>query len=415
MIRKYRYRLAKWMINRRWRRVRVVSALGMWLPFWIIPIGVSIYFTFFGDFIVLLLPVLVVGRYFVTRRTGDTVIQKIYDIVRLKHPLAQSLRKAGTFEPGLVGIRMETIGELLEEGTTLAESLRVALPEITANRVSAISLAESQNDLPAELERQTNRREMWNVFTELDTSMLVYFTVLVAITMLVAKGGRLLIVPKFKRFFADWHVAGFHTPPWPVSQFCHLPSFVGAFAAFLLPLMIGGILLRRLFVPFFRQAEWFLYCRDAVAWRLPVFGRMVRLKTWSDATQILADGYARGATLGECCERAAWGAGNLAARRRLKKWGRFMAQGNDPAESARRARLPKIICSAISMPGEMSAAGLQIAARQFEMDYRRIMAWVRAASIPLAVLVCGALVCEIALMLYFPYSQLLWALCRSAG
>lgn len=409
MIRKYRYWLAKWMINRRWRRVRVVSALGMWLPFWIIPIGVSIYFTFFGDFIVLLLPVLVVGRYFVTRRTGDTVIQKIYDIVRLKHPLAQSLRKAGTFEPGLVGIRMETIGELLEEGTTLAESLRVALPEITANRVSAISLAESQNDLPAELERQTNRREMWNVFTELDTSMLVYFALLAFLTVLVPCATHRMYHNKLYAQFRH------HTAPWPISQFYFVPTFVVDLAAFLLPLMIGGILLRRLFVPFFRQAEWFLYCRDAVAWRLPVFGRMVRLKTWSDATQILADGYARGATLGECCERAAWGAGNLAARRRLKKWGRFMAQGNDPAESARRARLPKIICSAISMPGEMSAAGLQIAARQFEMDYRRIMAWVRAASIPLAVLVCGALVCEIALMLYFPYSQLLWALCRSAG
>ena len=125
MIRKYRYWLAKWMINRRWRRVRVVSALGMWLPFWIIPIGVSIYFTFFGDFIVLLLPVLVVGRYFVTRRTGDTVIQKIYDIVRLKHPLAQSLRKAGTFEPGLVGIRMETIG-IIQNGSHIpnAETTR---------------------------------------------------------------------------------------------------------------------------------------------------------------------------------------------------------------------------------------------------------------------------------------------------
>ena len=414
MIRKYRHWLAKWMINRRWRRVRVLSALGMWLPFWIIPIGASIYFTFFGNFIVLLLPVLVVGRYFVTRRTGDTVIQKIYDIVRLKHPLAQSLRKAGAFEPGLVGIRMETIGELLEQGATLAESLRVALPEITANRVSAISLAESQNDLPAELERQTSRREMWNIFTELDTSMIVYFAVLVTMAILVAKIGRILIVPKFKRFYADWHVASFHAPPWPVSQFYHLPKFLIPLA-FLLPLIIGAILLRRFFVPFFRQAEWFLYCRDAVTWRLPVFGRMVRLKTWSDAAQILADGYTRGATLGECCERAASGAGNLAARRRLKKWGRFMAQGNDPAESARRARLPKIICSAISMPGEMSAAGLHIAARQFDMDYRRIMAWVRAASIPLAVLVCGALVCEIALMLYFPYSQLLWALCRSAG
>ncbi len=408
MIRNYRHLLAKWMINRRWRRVRVVSALGMWLPFWIIPIGASIYFTSFGDFIVLLLPVLVVGRYFVARRTGDTVIQKIYDIVRLKHPLAQSLRKAGAFEPGLVGIRMETIGELLEQGATLAESLRVALPEITANRVSAISLAESQNDLPAELERQTSRREMWNIFTELDTSMIVYFAFLAFLTVLVP----CVTHRMYHKLYAQFR---HHTSPWPIGEFYFLPTFVLDIIAFLLPLIIGAILLRRLFVPFFRQAEWFLYCRDAVTWRLPVFGRMVRLKTWSDAAQILADGYTRGATLGECCERAASGAGNLAARRRLKKWGRFMAQGNDPAESARRARLPKIICSAISMPGEMSAAGLHIAARQFDMDYRRIMAWVRAASIPLAVLVCGALVCEIALMLYFPYSQLLWALCRSAG
>lgn len=91
-----------------------------------------------------------------------------------------------------------------------------------------------------------------------------------------------------------------------------------------------------------------------------------------------------------------------------------MAAGDDPAASARKAGLPKIMCNALAMPGELSGTGMHIVMQYFDFDYRRIMGWVRAASIPVAVLIGGLLVLEVALMLYTPYAAILGALCRSA-
>ncbi len=407
MIRHWRLSLARWMIRRRSRPVRVVSALAMWLPFWCIPIAGIIFF-YFGYAILLVLPVLVVGRYFVARRTADIVLAKIGDILLLNHPLAQTLERMGEFEPGLIGVRMMTIGELLSGGASVAESLRLALPEIDAGRLGTIATAESQGMLTAEFSHHQGRPKAWDFFAELDTSQLVYFALLALAVPMTAYLISRFVLPHFVR----WHIVAAFYPH--SARTNGLLASILLLAVLFIPVIIGGVLLRRLMVPFFRRAEWFVFCGDAVSWRLPVWGRLVQARSWAAATRVLAAGVERGVPLPQNCQLAAEAARNRVARRRLRVWGQLAERGGETVESARKARLPGRIRAAIAMPGDMMAAGLQTATDGYERDYQRTMNWVRAAGIPVAVLFFGTAILGVILLVYEPYAELMATLARSA-
>lgn len=404
MIKYWRLKLARWMIRRRTRPVRFVTALATWLPFWCLPIAATLYWGP-GFAVLLVLPVLVVGRYFVARRVADSVVGKIYDIVRLRQPLAQTLRRMGEFEPGLVGVRLETIGELLEQGLTLGEALRLALPEIQRNRLGAIAAAESQGRLLSELAQEDIPSDYWNIFTELDTSMLVYIILLTIAFVFVV----VLALPRYDRLFYQFGIA---VPRVGILAGRYVGFWVLFF--FVAPPMVGGVLLRRLAVPFFQRADWFLFCRDVILWRLPILGRMVRSQSWAAATYILAGAADRGIPLHECCNLAAVGVANWMPRHRLRRWGRLMANGMDPSSAAKKARVPRLIRQATITPlGDLTGSSLRLASQIYRNDFLRTMAWVRAASIPVGVLAAGLLVLAFLLAIYLPYSWLLAALCRS--
>ncbi len=406
MIKAWRLSMARRMTQRRSRPVGTLSALATWLPFWCVPVAIFLYVST-GFEILLVLPVLVVGRYFVARRTADMVLTKFGDIIRLKHPLPQTLKKVGGFEPGLVGVRLITIGELLEQGRSVTESLRLGLPEIQSRRLGAIAAAESQGMLVAEFNRQNSPSEKWNVFTELDTSQLVYFALLALGILLAGQLISRFLPPRF----AAWHIPAWQYPRILVT---HGVLTIILFASVcIVPIVIGGVLLRRLFVPFYRRAEGFLFWRDAVLWRAPLWGGIVQTRSWAAATEVLATGFARGAPLPQNCKMAAEATRNRVARRRLLYWGQLLESGEATLEAANKAHLPKPIRRAVAMPGDLIEAGLKFAAQSYQQDYRRAMQWVRAAGIPMAVLFFGALVLYVMLMVYVPYSHLLAALCRS--
>lgn len=408
MTNKWRLMLARWMIRRRSRPARFVSALPMWLVFWCTPIAIAWFiYLDFGYALLLLLPVLVVGRYFVARRTADIVLAKIGDILRLNHPLAQTLERMGEFEPGLIGVRMITIGELLSGGNSIGESLRLALPEIDAGRLGAIATAESQGMLNAEFSHHQSWSATWNIFTELDTSLLVYFALLALAVPAAAYLISIFLLP----YFARWHmVVGFYPHLIPTHG---LTATIFLAAVFFVPILIGGVLLRRLLVPFFRRAEWFLFCSDAIAWRLPVWGRLVQARSWAVATGVLASSVERGVPQPQNCQLAAEAAHNRVARRRLRVWGQLAEGGGEAAASARQAHLPGRIRTAMAMPGDMLGAGLKTAADAYQRDYQCTMNWVRAAGIPVAVLFLGTATLGVALLAYWPYTELLMELGRS--
>lgn len=182
MLKDFRIWLARRRIARWERRRGVPAFLGTWLPVWC---GLAVLFwvltRIFGYVLLLVIPVWVIGRYFIARRRADTVLRKIYTIVRLNHPLADGLRSAGASDQGAVGVRLEMLAELLQRGLTLAESMQLAMPELRADDLAAITEAERSGRLLPELARLNSRGQAWNIVNELDAGLLVYFASLVGV------------------------------------------------------------------------------------------------------------------------------------------------------------------------------------------------------------------------------------------
>ena len=100
MLKSFKIFLARRRIARWERRRGVLAFLGTWLPIWcavvvllwvmvrvfgyVLPIWIfGRTFAGYVLLILLVIPVCVIGRYFVARRRAEVVLEKIYGIVRL--------------------------------------------------------------------------------------------------------------------------------------------------------------------------------------------------------------------------------------------------------------------------------------------------------------------------------------------
>ena len=91
-----------WLARRRiarWERPRgVLAFLGTWLPVWCVLAAALVLMRVFGYMLLLVIPVWAIGRYFIARQRADVVLQKLYGVIRLNHPLADALSSAGIFD-----------------------------------------------------------------------------------------------------------------------------------------------------------------------------------------------------------------------------------------------------------------------------------------------------------------------------
>ena len=423
-----RRRIARWE-----RRRGVLAFLGTWLPVWcavvallwvmvrtfgyVLPVWIFAR-TFIGYVLLILLviPVCVIGRYFIARRRADVVLQKIYSIIRLNHPLADGLRAAGGPYQGAVGVRLQMLAELLQRGLTLAESLRLAVPELRPDDLATIMDAERSGRLVPELARITSRTQAWKAATELDSGYLFYFLAMLCVFLLATTGFVFVLSPRIQRMLHSYGV------PFRESVFASLVSNLPAWlllaalavSAFLVVAAVG-VLLRRLAIPFFRRGTVSIYIRDAVAWRLPILGSLIRYRSWSDGTRILAQGVSAGQPLPEISQSAATAVGSRVARRRLRLWRDKMLAGMSADNAARKCGLPRMLGSALAQPLGSTGAALSLVAGYYDLKYRRKLELIRAVSIPIAVLCMGTLVLLLCLALYVPYIQILQAVSGGGG
>ncbi len=405
-----------WLARRRivrWEHPRgVLAFLGTWLPVWC---GLAMLLwggtRLFGYMLLLMIPVWVIGRYFIARRRADIVLQKIYSIVRLNHPLADALLLAGNSDTGAVGVRLQMLAELLQRGLPLSESLRLAVPELKTDDLAAIMEAEQSGRLLPVLARLTNRRQHWNISNELDVGLLLYFASVFGFFIITFIFFTALVEPKFQKIYSRWGIIIWN--PW--LQFSGWFSRgQGKHDVFAIVIVIviaffiaAGILLRRLVIPFFRRGTVSIYIRDALAWRLPLLGSLIRCRAWSDGTRILAQGVSVGRPLPEISQSAAEAVGSRVARRRLRKWRENMLTGMSAESAARKCGLPGMVCGALAQPMGSTGLALALVAGYYDLKYRRKIELIRAVSIPLMVLFLGFLVLLLCLALYVPYVRLL--------
>ena len=433
MLKSFKIFLARRRIARWERRRGVLAFLGTWLPIWcavvvllwvmvrvfgyVLPIWIfGRTFAGYVLLILLVIPVCVIGRYFVARRRAEVVLEKIYGIVRLNHPLADGLRAAGNSDRGSVGVRLQMLAELLQRGLTLADSLQLALPELDPNDLATIMEAERCGRLLPELARITTRKQAWRAATELDAGYAFYFLATVGVFLLATAGFVFLISPKDQRMLHSFRI------PHTESVFAVLVSYLPAwllFAALVVSVFLvaaaTGALLRRLAIPFFRRGTVSIYIRDAMAWRLPILGSLIRCRSWSDGTRILAQGVSTGQPLPEISQSAATAVGSRVARRRLRLWRDKMLAGMSADNAARKCGLPRMLCRALAQPLGSTGSALTLVAGYYDLKFRRRLELIRAISIPIAVLCMGTLVLLLCLAVYVPYIQILQAVSGGGG
>ena len=413
MLKSFKIFLARRRIARWERRRGVLAFLGTWLPIWCALASLFWLVLFVGDAILLALPVFVIARYFIARRRADIVLDKIYRAMQLNHPLVDGLRIAGESDPGIVGVRLETLAELLTRGLTLPESLRLAVPEVKPDDLSAITQAEKSGQLLPELARMAARQRRWGFISELDASFLLYFLFTTGCLLAACVFFGDMVVPKLRVMFHSYQIP--NPPDWPFFQggFQEIHTVFRGLAIALF--IIAGVLLRRLAIPFFRRGTVSIYIRDAMVWRVPILGSLIRCRSWSDGTRILAQGVSAGQPLPEIAQSAATAVGSRVARRRLRQWREKMLTGMPADSAARKSGLPRIICRALAQPLGSTGSALGLVAGYYDLKYRRRVEIIRAVSIPLAVLCMGALVLMLCLALYVPYVELLQVIGGGGG
>ena len=405
----------------RWQRKRGVPAfLGTWLPTWCViaglvlpPIPPLVFAVIFS------LPVMVMARYFIARRRAQVVLQKIYDAMRLNHPLYENLLRASESESGILGVRLQTLAEELHRGRSLAGSVRLAVPEVAAADLALIEEAEKSGFLLDDLHRLCNRRRSWPSTSELDVNFLAYFICLLITFALALMVFRSMIAPPLLRGVGAGAFP-FSRPIMEVSSFLNYRGVKHVAIGFLagLPfaiITITAILLRRLAIPFFRRGTVSIYIRDAVAWRLPIMGSLIRCRSWSDGMRILAQGIAAGQPLSDVSQSAAEAVGSRVARRRLRLWREMVLAGTSADRAARKCGLPGLLCGALAQPLGSTGSALALVAGYYDLKYRRKVELIRAISIPITVLCMGTLVLLLCLALYVPYVHILQMVSGGAG
>ncbi len=417
MLYNYRMWLARRRIVRRNRRRGVLEFLGTWLPIWC---GLTVLFCALlrplGCMLLMLIPAWVIGRYFVARRRGDIVIQKIYGIIRLNHPLSENLLLAANCDRGTVGVRLRALSELLQQGLPLAEALRLALPELPAADCVSIDEADRSGRLRQELERLNARRNGWPVTSELDASYGLYILATLCVLLFAIAGICTFVEPKYRSMLREYGFSfGNH---WFTRVIIAEPSQLWTqilAIAIAAAIVAAGAALRRLVMPFFRTGTVTIYIRDRVAWWLPILGPMIRWRSWSDGTRILAQGIAAGQLLPEVSQSAAMAVCSRVARRRFRQWRERMLAGMSADSAARRSGLPRIVFRALAQPLGSTGSALALVAGYYDLKYRRRVEIIRAVSIPLAVLCMGTLVLMVCLALYVPYVELLQVIGGGGG
>ncbi len=402
----------------RWQHRRgVLAFLGTWLPVWCgLAVMFCIFTRIFGEMLLLMLPVWVLGRYFIARRRCDIVIQNIYGIIRLNHLLPENLILAAKCKRGKVAVRLQTIAELLQQGLPLAEALRLGVPELTAADRATIAEAEMSGRLLPELERLSARRTGWSATSELDANYGLYILATLCILLFAIAKIFTFVEPKYRYmlkaygipFANHWFTRVVIAEPRPVwRQLLDI--------AIAIVIVVVATALRRLVMPFFRRGNVSIYIRDRVAWWLPIAGPLIRWRAWSDSTRILAQGMAAGQPLPEVSQSAAMAVSSRVARRRLRQWSEKILAGMPADAAARKSGLPGIVCHALAQPLGSTGSALGLAAGYYALKYRRRVEIIRAVSIPLAVLCMGSLVLMLCLALYVPYIELLQVVSRGGG
>jgi type II secretory pathway component PulF len=342
----------------------------------------------------------------VRRRRADAVVGYLDQAVRLNQPLDKLLAAAARSETGVLRRRLENLYMATQGGTSLADAVSVAVPEVPTRTVGLIAYAESTGRLPQTLHRLL-RDDLRSSPQQRDDHAFAVWYPPVLLLVVAAVLGRLslFVLPKFLSIFRDYRTPLPRLTGWVIGAF-DWGIYLAAAVALLVLVAAGGRLRQ---VIRGDKRTWLLQGpRDRLLWHLPVAGRMQRDRSLADLCDALADSTEQGYPLDVAVGRGQQLALNTVLLRQVSDWAGGLQAGLDPAAAATAAGLPPLVVGLIATGhGADATAGLRFAARFYRSRFTLRRELLSAAYVPVVTLVMGIVVCLVALSMFLPLRDLM--------
>jgi type IV pilus assembly protein PilC len=219
----------------------------------------------------------------------------------------------------------------------------------------------------------------------------------------------IFVMPKFEEIFKDF---GLRLPP-ATRALINLGhgAFEYEFIPFLMGLFVLGVLgnaFRGAFGGPGSSSAGRSEMLDEILWRVPLVHGLQRDQGLADAFQTIADALRTGRPLPRAIEEAAQVRMNGVLRRRLRRWYTGMEAGLPADEAARGAPLPALVAGMIaSGKGGDPAQAAEFLAAYYGGRFSRARELVRAAIVPVLVLLFGTLVLFLVTGMYQPILNLM--------
>jgi type II secretory pathway component PulF len=315
---------------------------------------------------------------------STAVLGYLEQTISLNLPLTKMLRAAQASEPRWIGRRIGILRDQLDSGGGIANSLRVALPDLSARKLGLLQSAEKMGRLGPELTRllrsdqfrQPNDLSHRSFLRSYPVAMTIAVVFVVSILMT-------FVMPKYQQIFRDFRVS---LPP--------LTQLLVQWTADplqWLALAIIGLTIVLIAPPLWRRLRW-----------SGPFGFFTANRDWADICHVLCEQLQAGQPLPTGIRAAADLSIRHALQLKLQTWASGIEAGQRSADAARAAELPELLAGLTT-----SAEGFEFLSRYYAGKFSRAMILIRAAGLPLMTLFFGLIVAFVALSLFLPMVKLI--------
>jgi len=286
----------------------------------------------------------------------------------------------------------------------LADALDLHVPEMAVRERAVLRAAEAAGRLPQALDRLLDQRRNHQRVVDTDAGLVLAYPVFMVCILTCAMTFLMVVVaPKLVKIFDDFTVAlPFSTliciriSRWLTGN---MPGqavpglvWVGLAVLVAIGLLIGAwaglgrAMLQRL------------------SWHLPVLHALERDRGLGDVCHVLAQGLEAGLPLDRALAQAGELRMNPMLARRVRRWGRGVAEGRSLADAARAAGLPALFVGVLAggQAGAELAPMFRFLGRHYDMRFSRAAAVLRGAAVPAMVLAFGSVVGWLAVSMILP-------------
>jgi type IV pilus assembly protein PilC len=343
-------------------------------------------------------------------RRAWMILASLQQAVSNNLPLPRIVRAIGMAERGQLGRQMQQVYEALETGAPVAVVLST-IPQMPERVIRMVVAAERVGRLPQALDRIVQQRraalaESRGRFPFYRIYPLLLIVVYIAISSMLM----IFVMPKFEQIFKDFGVS----LPKTTLTFLRASHDLGP-----LLMVFAGMLFFLLIVS--SVASWWPGAASGLVeglggWvlnRLPVIGRMRMYHSLAEVLDFAADGVEAGRPLGTALAEASLVSPNSKLREQLDTWNSEMSDGALPADAARAAGMPALLCGMISSAARTTDLGavFRFLARYYAQRFSRTSALLEAAILPTLALVMGTLVGWLVLAMFLPMTRLIMQSC----